>query len=199
MQLASWAIAYHGCDEAIGKAVLDGTAEVVPSTNDHDWLGGGAYFWENSYTRAFEWAAYLKRHPSHATRPVENPFVIGAIINPGNCLDLAEAACLAQVKEVFENLKDLMEQAVIALPVNGKGYPADTDLVERRLDCAVINNLHEMRLATGSPPFDTVRGLFTEGTELFPGAKLQSKTHVQWCVRHPRKSIVGYFRPRLPV
>src|ERR1700733_2753604 len=114
MQLASWAIAYHGCDENIGRAILDGTAEVIPSANDHDWLGGGAYFWENSYRRAFEWATYLKANPSHATRPVATPFVIGAIINPGNCLDLAEAACLAQVKEAFENLNELIEQAGIA-------------------------------------------------------------------------------------
>jgi hypothetical protein len=24
----------------------------------------------------------------------------------------------------------------------------------------------------------------------------ESKTHVQWCVRDPKRSIIGYFRPR---
>jgi hypothetical protein len=36
---------------------------------------------------------------------------------------------------------------------------------------------------------------FTEGGELYPGAKIQSKTHVQGCVRNPAKSVKGYFRP----
>jgi hypothetical protein len=197
MRHAAWALGYHGCDESVGEAILKGAAEVVPSTNEHDWLGAGAYFWENSYARALEWSKYLKTNPTHATSPIEKPFVVGAIIDPGNCLDLSESACLAVVKEAFINLKELMEKTGVPLPVNGRGYPGDIDLVERRLDCAVINNLHQIRKENSDlPPFDTVRGLFTEGRELFEGAKIQSKTHVQWCVRNSRKSILGYFRPR---
>jgi hypothetical protein len=45
-------------------------------------------------------------------------------------------------------------------------------------------------------PFDTVRCPFFEGSPLFPGARIAERTHLQWCVRDPKKSVIGYFRPR---
>jgi hypothetical protein len=48
-------------------------------------------------------------------------------------------------------------------------------------------------------PFATVRGIFTEGGELYPGGRIMAKTHVQVCVRDPEKSIKGYFRPLPPI
>jgi hypothetical protein len=71
----------------------------------------------------------------------------------------------------------------------------DIDLVKRHLDCAVVNFVHLLRERERLDPFDTVRGVFTEGGELYPGAKILAKTHVQVCVRNPKKSIKGYFRP----
>lgn len=44
------------------------------------------------------------------------------------------------------------------------------------------------------PSFQTVRGVFTEGDPAFPGAGIQSKTHVQVAVRD-LDCILGYFRP----
>lgn len=41
--------------------------------------------------------------------------------------------------------------------------------------------------------YETVRSPFMEGTEAFPGARLQAKTHVQLCVRN-LECIEGYFR-----
>jgi len=197
MRHPAWALGYHGCDKAVGEKILSGHDEALVSANNYDWLGTGAYFWENSYARAMEWARYLKANPTHAKQKIETPFVIGAIIDPGNCLDLCESACLALVREAFDGLKELMSKSGVAMPVNEKGHSADADLVKRRLDCAVINHLHEIRKENGdTQPLDTVRGLFTEGKPLFEGAGIHSKTHIQWCVRDPGKSIHGYFRPR---
>jgi len=81
-------LAYHGCDARVGGGILAGRGHVRPSTNKHDWLGSGAYFWENSPTRALQWAQFLKDHPKIAASKVNEPFVIGAIIKPGRCLDL---------------------------------------------------------------------------------------------------------------
>ncbi len=77
------------------------------------------------------------------------------------------------------------------MPKNSKGHHA--------LDCAVINALHQNRAALHEHdkelyrPYDTVRGLYLEGGEIFPGSMLQNKTHTQICVRFPRV-IKGYFR-----
>ncbi|GAB6038857.1 hypothetical protein JCM15519_34160 [Fundidesulfovibrio butyratiphilus] len=48
-------------------------------------------------------------------------------------------------------------------------------------------------LLLGIGPFDTVRGLFTEGGPLFPGSGFQAKTHIQTAVR-TLPSIKGVFR-----
>jgi hypothetical protein len=65
----------------------------------------------------------------------------------------------------------------------------------RRLDCAVIKALHQLRADYGDPPYDTVYGVFEEGEELYPGSGFRQKTHVQIAVRNS-ECIVGCFRTR---
>jgi hypothetical protein len=62
---------------------------LVPRSKD--WLGTGIYFWENSARRALDWAKFAKEHPKFTRTQVRHPFVVGAIIDLGNCLDLLEA------------------------------------------------------------------------------------------------------------
>lgn len=50
-------------------------------------LGTGIYFWENSEQRPLDWAEYAYQHPEHFRRPVKQPFVVGAVMDLGNCLD----------------------------------------------------------------------------------------------------------------
>jgi hypothetical protein len=87
-----------------------------------------------------------------------------------------------------------MDSINLPLPANEKGHSEDEDLVKRYLDCAVIEFLHALQTKKNRPPFDSVRGAFFEGGDLYPGARISAKTHIQWCVRDPLKSIVGYFR-----
>lgn len=47
----------------------------------------------------------------------------------------------------------------------------------------------------GEVGFDSVRGVFFEGTELYPGAGFREKDHIQICIRNPN-CIKGYFLPR---
>lgn len=194
MYASAFVLGFHGCDETVGEAVLAGKQHLVPSTNDHDWLGHGIYFWENSPERARQWAEFLARHPRRSRRPVTKPFVVGAIIDLGFCLDLTEASSLEAVRTAHQELSDLFEAADIWLPPNEPGHSADENLIKRNLDCAVINYLHQARAGQGEPPYDSVRGAFFEGRPLYAGAGIMEKTHIQICVRNPRQ-IRGYFRP----
>ena len=45
------------------------------------------------------------------------------------------------------------------------------------------------------PAFDSIRGVFFEGDELYPGAGFKEKDHIQICIRNPN-CIKGYFLPR---
>jgi hypothetical protein len=47
----------------------------------------------------------------------------------------------------------------------------------------------------GKPEFDTVRGFFVEGRELYPAAGFRELDHIQICVRSPQR-VIGYFWPR---
>ncbi|MDA3926926.1 MAG: hypothetical protein PF904_19795 [Kiritimatiellae bacterium] len=65
----------------------------------------------------------------------------------------------------------------------------------RDLDCAVIETLHQYRKASDFKAFDSVRGMFAEGKELYPDAGFQGQSHIQICVCNPN-CIKGYFRVR---
>lgn len=80
------------------------------------------------------------------------------------------------------------------------GQP-NADRVLRFLDCAVLKHLHS--ILDGQPiedrvihPFDTVRGMFTEGGRLFPGSGIRQRSHVQIAVRNDA-CIQGLFWPRI--
>lgn len=195
MSSPGFVIGFHGCDKDVGEKILAGEEHVSISQNSHDWLGTGAYFWENSPLRAMKWAELVRRNPQHFKHRIENPFVIGAIIDTGTCLDLGEAESLKFVKNAHAALVGFHETIASPLPVNEPGFSGDLDLVKRHLDCAVINFSHDLceRLHLGF--FDTVRGVFPEGSPLYKGARIMENTHTQICVRNPRQSIRGYFRP----
>lgn len=195
MFAASFVLGYHGCDKRVGERILRNDDHVAVSRNRYDWLGEGAYFWENSPERALQWAEFLKKHPPQPDRRIRSPFVIGAIIDLGNCLDLTDASSLKIVRGGYEEFQRATVLADAELPVNEPALDDDTDLVKRHLDCAVINFVHLLREREGLDAFDTVRGVFTEGAPLYPGAKILAKTHMQICVRNPQASIKGYFRP----
>ena len=155
MFATSFVLGYHGCDEKTGEKILAGD-HVSPSRNAYDWLGTGAYFWENSPKRALSWARFLQKFPPTPARKIERPFVIGAIIDLGHCLDLSDAGSLAIVRQGYDQFKTLSESADADLPVNEPAHDDDTDLVKRHLDCAVMNFVHLLREQSDLRQFDTV-------------------------------------------
>jgi hypothetical protein len=186
------AIGYHGCDREVGERILAGEMELRPSTNDYDWLAEGGYLWENDQERGFQWARLLQRHGKNSRHPIREPFVLGAVVDLGNCLDLLRAEPIRLVRDAYQALKQAFAETGQIMPVNKR---VKAELALRNLDCAVIQYLHQRRAAQGLPAFDTIRAAFPEGRELYPGAGFQEHTHIQICVRNPRQ-IVGYFRVR---
>ena len=116
MFATSFVLGYHGCDEEIGEKILKSGDHVSPSRNAYDWLGEGAYFWENSPRRALSWARFLKKYPPVASRKIKNPFVIGSIIDLGNCLDLSDAGSLAIIREATTNSRRSPNLPVLSYP-----------------------------------------------------------------------------------
>ena len=194
MIAAGFTLGFHGCCHSVGESVLAGDSELLPSQNAHDWLGSGIYFWEGDPHRAVKWAKFLSGNPALSKRPVLKPFVVGAVIRPGRCLDLSQDVSREIVREAFLALKQAYDVAGFAMPHNEPSGAGDNDLVKRFLDCAVFEFVHQMRVSRKMEPFDSIRAAFPEGEPLFDGAKVSEKAHVQICVRNP-ECILGYFRP----
>lgn len=175
-------LGFHGCDQAIVDEVING-AQLKNSTNNYDWLGNGMYFWENNSERALQWAI---------DRNKREPAVLGAIIDLGYCMDLMDSEFLKELKEAYNVLKGAVTLSQKEMPQNEGNTP---DKLLRKLDCAVIETACQININAKLPAYDSVRGVFWEGDELYPGAFFKEKNHIQICVRNPN-CIKGFFLPR---
>lgn len=184
---SGYILGYHGCDREVGIRLINGTDELKSSTNKWDWLGEGIYFWEEDPARAIQYSEKNATGEQKNKIPANTPFVVGAIIELGNCLNLVEIESVKILSEAYEGLKQLSE-------LSGQPMPINTEK-NRALDCAVINYIHLANKEKGVPPYDSIRCAFPEGDPAFPGSKITSLVHIQVCVRSPEQ-IKGYFLPR---
>lgn len=173
---------FHGCEREVAERILQGQSRhLLKSQNDYDWLGSGVYFWENSPSRAEEFARKKTN--------IGEPFVIGAVLDLGQCLDFLDFENLQLLKTAYQVVKNNMILAGRALPQNIAPTSTKEKLL-RRLDCAVIEAVH----AFDNSNYDSVRGMFIEGEPVYPGAGFHDKNHIQLCIRN-LDCIKGYFRP----
>lgn len=182
---AAFILGYHGCSAAIAEQLFSGRHEFRASDNDYDWLGPGIYFWQANPRRALQFAEVKRTRERARWRPV----VVGAAIDLGLCLDLSTEAGVIEIRAAYDLLKDTMAAALEPLPSNSGGR----DRLLRRLDCAVVRQLHAIREEAGLSRVDTVRGVFVEGGPAYDGSGFLDKTHVQICVCNPQ-AIRGVFR-----
>lgn len=151
-------------------------------------VGAGRLFWESDPQRAMEWAKEAKSRGR-----VKTPAVIGAVIDLGNCLDLLNRENIELVRDAHALFVEEQKRSGLPVPEN-KSLDGEPDKILRFLDRAVIQFLHEIFADIGEAAFDSVRGLFPEGEELYPGAGFRDRTHIQIAVRNP-KLILGLFYP----
>jgi hypothetical protein len=185
---SSFILAYHGCDRSVAERLLNNKTFRL-SKNDYDWLGSGVYFWEANPARALAWARHLKKVGKSGPSRIRKPYAVGAVINLGYCLDLISTNGIKFVKEAFLDFKHYMDQSGGPMPTNRGGG----DLLQRYLDCAVINHIHSVIKRDKSKAFDTVRGVFLEGKRIYDTSGFHEKTHIQICVRN-LSNIKGIFR-----
>jgi hypothetical protein len=195
-------LGFHGCDEAVRDNLVQNPDDVKKSQEIFDWLGSGFYVWENNFDRALKWAEDKKERGK-----IKTPSVVGVVYQLDYCLDFTDSQFIDILPEYYESMAADLLLAGKRLPQN-KDIPKDIyqDRILRELDCAVINYLHQKideqikkdmstQKFSELKPFDTVRGIFTEGGPAFEGAGIQSKNHIQICIRNTN-CIKGFFIPR---
>ena len=188
-KLPNLVLGFHGCRKTVYESVLHDHVHLKRSENAYDWLGHGIYFWENSYERALDWAK---------SKYKEEYAVVGAVIDLGHCLNFTDYKSQSILKTGYKTVKSLYDRSGRTLPKNTNGR-SDTDILLRDLDCLVIEQIHNLIKTnmTDVAPYDSVRGVFTEGAATFPGSAIAEKTHIQICIVNPN-CIKGYFAPIEP-
>lgn len=149
-------LGFHGCDVKIRDIVIRGDELLRKCSNDYDWLGNGIYFWENNYERALEYAQYIKYNPGRCKTKIDNPTVIGAVIDLGYCLDLLDSGYLKIIKEGYKILVSIHDSHDIPIPTN-KAVEHEKDLLICKLGCAVIETIHTFNRIRKS---NCIKGLF---------------------------------------
>lgn len=184
-------LGFHGCDISIRDKIVSTKGEILKSSeNNYDWLGHGIYFWENNHMRALSFAKDLKDNPPKGKENlIKEPAVLGAIIDLGHCLDLMDSKYLDVLKVSYDYLCESSKKHKLELPKNNK------DLLVRYLDCAVIETAHELNIKLGKTDYDSVRGVFFEGNDLYENAGFKEKNHIQIAIRN-QECIKGFFIPR---
>ncbi|HVZ98453.1 MAG TPA: hypothetical protein VG847_16340 [Chitinophagaceae bacterium] len=187
-------LGFHSCDKEVGMRIINGGDQLKPSKNPWDWLGEGVYFWEHNPEKSLEYSIKCALNKQKFAGEINTPFVIGAIIELGNCLNLVEPQSLKIVKAAYNELKVTTEKAGKNMPVNNGS--------NRRLDCAVIQSIHEsnrreLENSGNGFMYDTVRSPFHEGLAVYEGSNFTEGLHIEIAVLNT-SLIRGYFLP-LPI
>lgn len=180
-------LGYHGCSTTTADKVLNSRCglHLKASMRPSEWLGNGVYFWENSYDRAMLWAKEKCKESG------EKPDVIGAIIIPGECLDLTDSAYLRALEKISGSFEK------IYLAEHGKPVPKNNlSRNYHAYDCALINFFRKAMEEVSGRRFNTVRAAFNEGVTI-ADSSFATLNHIQWAVLTPQVSIIGYFRPTM--
>ena len=141
---------------------------------------------------ALQHALSLARHPKRARGRVTKPAVVGPVIDPRSCLNLLDAESILLVKQGYQELAVTFAIANKPLPAN-RPFKGSSELLLRRLDCAVMEHVYALRAEKGQPLFDSARAAFIEGDPLYESAGLHEQAHIQVCVRDTQR-IKGCFR-----
>ena len=187
-------VGFHGTFKSVADRLVN-NEPFRRSDNPGDWLGNGVYFWLNDPVRARSWAE--DKVAKLADQSSEEAVVLGAVIDPGNCLDLTTKEGLSWLALGHDQLAFNMRTAGIPLIQNGSGNnrPLDKAVVEQvyRLVDGLINDDQLKRQQQRVRRIDSVINVYPDGDPLYEGTTILAKTHVQLCLRDPAK-IIGVFK-----
>ncbi len=159
-------IGYHGTTLEAAKMIAREGFKI--SSNEYDWLGDGIYFFQDSQSRAWEWAYQVS---SKRNSP---PVVIACQIDLTNCWDLLDPAAVRRLGNYYNDVLNFYNRTGAVKPRQSGGYRG-MDRIVLNYACNVLNETQ--------PTITVVRGAFEEGVPAFPGSGISDGQHIQLAVR----------------
>jgi hypothetical protein len=154
---------FHGTSKRAAESILRDGFKM--SRNDYDWLGDGAYFFQDAPLHAWDWA---EEHFG------DEAAVVGSIIRLENCMDFLDIQWTTVLSEIYDSFLTLLKRAGLPLPTQTSGA--------HRLDRGVINYAVGV-LSERGISVRCVRAAFLEGVPIYPNSALFNRAHIQIAVR----------------
>lgn len=169
---------YHAGSRRILEDIVHRNLKMVWSTEDREWLGHGVYFWA-SYGHAERWVNIGYQQGWWGS---DGPAILAADISLRNCLNLTDTSSTPYMDAAAQQVQAICYSLGVPVPQNERmidGVP-----VENKLDCAIINQVHQNQHLKGQPSFDTVIHAFSSGAQYLPGSTFRKEAHIQLAVRN---------------
>lgn len=159
-------IGFHATSRSNATSILENG--FAPSRNGYDWLGDGAYLWEDDLDRAADWAK--KRF--HSERAV-----VGVLLRLQGCMDLQTQRnyWLRTLQAEYIEIRNLHRRERIKLPRQTQGA--------NRLDCLVFNSAIKRMAAERDILVQSVREMFVEGKPAWWRSAIRTQSHIQLAIR----------------
>ena len=189
---------FHATSRESAKGIF--SEGFKPSNNDHDWLGPGIYFFQDTIEGTRNWAKNERKGG-----PITDLEIIGADIEYAGFVDLVEFGWGDVLTSYYEMLKKRHSKEFLEVSKKQKPYiPGESSNLAHPLDCYVIRYAVGVLNKKRDEKVKAVRGVFLEGEPLYDGSHLLSRTHIQIAVIDAT-AIVDYWlvegnwdRPSLP-
>lgn len=199
MNLGAALVVYHGCDVTTRDDLVSGRLKHLnQSSNQYDWLGPGAYFFEGDVERALLFAQASHNYPDkrYTAKPIATPAVAGAVLQVQSWLDMTTQAGIKEFSSAYQVFAAGRNAEGKSVPKNSPASETDTDVIYRALDNAVFTWLHNARASQEPPlpPFQAVRAAFHQGEKVAPTSGFHANTHIQISLRD-NNCILGWFLP----
>lgn len=171
-------IGYHGTRLSVAKQIVDLTGSFQKSSNPHDWLGTGVYFWEYAPKQAWLWAEQLRKR----RKWTEPTAVVASMIRLGNCFDLLDPDNISELETYYHEFTRSVTGSESKTPKNYNH--------RKYLDRAVFEFTYAALEERGNRA-DTCRAVYVPTNTALDGKNarvwarswITRTSHIQLCVR----------------
>lgn len=174
---------------------IQAQGSMVQSTNNHDWLGKGIYFWQAAPIRAWMWKRFYARPTLTADELVV--LELRLTVNPADCLDLLDIRWAKLISLVGRTVpegwrvSDIDEKTIQRrLRRNARVSRAD----QHFLDCEAINQVCDTLEHRRHVRIKLVRAAFQHMDRHYPYSAFREGDHVQVAIRDPAIIRIGELR-----
>lgn len=168
-------LGFHVTSEEKGRSIL--RTGFDKSHNKYDWLGNGAYFYQEAPGYAVRWAVHERRGG-----PIENPFVIMVEVEWDGFLDLLDAGWADVLRTTYERLNSKARRTFAVVRKEQKPYEPTRRATAHPLDRYVVEAAIGVLRRKGVY-IRAVRAVFLDGLPIFDKSHLLDRTHIQIAVR----------------